>query len=426
MRPESLRVVRVAGRARGLQGKEGMDVVKSKWALALVVAFVVLSMVAVGCAKKADTSNATGTVEPVTVKIGMGAPLTAGAVALGKGMERGTQLAIDQANQSQEAKDLKLTFEMVPGDDQGDPKTGVTVANTFASTPGLIGVMGHLNSGVSIPASKVYNQNNLVQISPASTNPALTEQGLNNVFRVCTIDTVQGSFAADAAFKDLGFKNAFVIDDSTPYGEGLAKFFAEAFKTDGGSIAGQEKTTDKDTDFKALVTKIKASSADLIYYGGIYNAGALLAKQAKEAGIKAPFMSGDGMYDAEFIKLAGAANAEGAFATSVGKPLDLLPKGQEFKAAFEAKFPGETIAAYDAYAYDAANVIIAATIKAAGTVGTDQITAVAGKKAIIAAVAATNTEGVTGTISFDQKGDTTNKAITLYTVKGGAWVPWTK
>jgi branched-chain amino acid transport system substrate-binding protein len=386
--------------------------------LAVVAALMALTMVAAGCS---GGSKTTGTTSETTVKIGIGAPLTAGAVALGQGMERGAELAIEQANASDAAKSAGIKFVGVPGDDQGDPKTGVTVANTFASDADLLGVMGHLNSGVSIPASKVYADKKIVMISPASTNPALTQQGLTSVFRVCTTDAVQGPAAADYATKLLGFKTAYVVDDSTPYGEGLAAEFAKQFTANGGTVAGTAKTSDKDTDFNALVTKIKATNPDVIYYGGIYNAGALLTKQSKDAGLKAPLMGGDGLYDAEFIKLAGAAQAEGDFCTSVGLPLDKMPKGVDFKAAFEKKFPGETIAAYDAYSYDATNVIIEAILKEAKA-NKAGLTSPAGRDAIIKNVAETNTTGVTGEIAFNDKGDTTNKAITLYVVQGGAWV----
>jgi branched-chain amino acid transport system substrate-binding protein len=397
----------------------------SKRLLAVIAALVAVALVATGCGAKGSgtggTTGGTGTTKSKTIKIGIGAPLTAGAVALGQGMERGAKLAIKKANEGERAKKLGITFEGVPGDDQGDPKIGVNVANTFASDPNLLGVMGHLNSGVSIPASKVYNEKKIVQVSPASTNPALTLQGLNNVFRVCTIDSVQGPAAADRAFK-LGYKKAVVIDDSTPYGEGLAAEFAKEFAKVGGTVVFTEKTSDKDTDFNALVTKIKGAGPDIIYYGGIYNAGALLAKQSKDAGVKAPLMGGDGLYDPEFINLAGAAQAEGDFTTSVGLPLDQLPKGQEFKAAFEKEYPGQEIAAYDAYSYDAADVIIDGILTAAEKVGTDKVTSPAGRDEVIKAVAAFNGEGVTGAISFDKNGDTTNKAITLYKVEGGKWV----
>jgi branched-chain amino acid transport system substrate-binding protein len=393
--------------------------VSKKRMLAAVAVLMALAMVATGCSGAA-TSDANKEVK--TIKIGIGAPLTAGAVALGKGMERGANLAISQANESDAVKAAGIKFVAVSGDDQGDPKTGVTVANTFASDPALLGVMGHLNSGVSIPASKVYSDKSIVMISPASTNPALTAQGLTNVFRVCTTDAVQGPAGAQYAFKTMGFKTAYVVDDSTPYGEGLASEFAKEFTTLGGTVVGTAKTSDKDTDFNALVTKMKATNPAVIYYGGIYNAGALLAKQSKDGGMTAPLMGGDGLYDQQFIDLAGAAAAEGCLCTSVGLPIDKLPAGQEFKTAYEAKFPGEPIAAYDAYAYDATNVIINAIVGATKEVGVAKITGPEGRTAVIKGVAATNDpKAVTGEITFSSTGDTNNKAITLYIVSGGKW-----
>lgn len=402
-----------------------MSMGKGKRYLSLVAVLAIVALAVTGCGGGAASSGTGGgAAKAVTVKIGIGAPITQGAVALGKGMERGAKLAIKDMNASDDAKKLGITFEGVVGDDQGDPKTGVNVANQFVSDPALVGVMGHLNSGVSIPASAVYNQSDVVQISPASTNPKLTLQGFKNVFRVCTIDSVQGPSGADSAIEKLGKKAAFVVDDSTPYGEGLAQEYAKEFAAKGGKVLGTEKTGDKDTDFKALVTKIKAAGADIVYYGGIYNAGALLSKQLKEAGVKAPLMGGDGLYDAEYIKLAGAANAEGDLCTSVGLPLDLLPAGAKFKEEYKAEYPNDEIAAYDAYAYDAATVIMKSVLKAAASVGADKITSTDGKKAIISEVAKFSGEGVTGPIAFDQNGDTTNKAITLYVVKGGKWEPF--
>jgi branched-chain amino acid transport system substrate-binding protein len=281
--------------------------------------------------------------------------------------------------------------------------------------------MGHLNSGVSIPSSKVYADKKIVQISPASTNPDLTLAGLANVFRVCTTDAVQGPAGANMAATQLGFKSAFVVDDSTPYGTGLADEFAKEFEAKGGKILGREKTSDKDQDFSGLVTKMKDLNPDLIYYGGIYNAGALLAKQAKEGGMTAPLMGGDGLYDPEFVNIAGKEAAEGDLCTSIGYPVADLPAGQEFVSAYEAAYPGENIAAYDAYSYDAANIIINAVYTAAEKVGADKVTAPEGRDAIIAAVAANDSTGVTGKISFDDNGDTTNKVVTLYKVVNGEW-----
>jgi len=376
---------------------------------AVVAVVAALTLVVTGCGSTTDNGGTDGATATEVV-IGIGAPLSDGAVALGKGMVRGTELAVEQANASQELKDLGLTITTVEGDDKGDPTTGGSVATQFTSNPNLVGVMGHLNSGVTRVAVKIYNQAGIVQVSPANT-----------------ADSVQGPAAADYAFKVAGKKTAFVVDDATVYGTGLADEWAKQFETNGGKVAGREKTTDKDTDFKALVTLIKSSGAEIVYYGGIYNSGALLSKQMKEGGVNVPLMGGDGIFDPEYIKLAGAANATGDFATSVGLPLADLPNGQEFQAAFKAKFPGEDIAAYDAYSFDAANVIIKAIVQVAKDLGADKLTTTEGKAAIVAAVAKSSFEGVTGKVEFDAKGDTTNKAITVYSVGAdGVWAPAAK
>jgi len=392
----------------------------TRYATALA-ALMMVALTVTGCG---GTSSESGSGDEGTViRIGIGAPLTQGAVAQGQGIERGAKLAIKQANESQEAKDLGITFEGIPGDDQADPKTGVNVANTFASDSKLVGVVGHQNSGVSIPASKIYNEAKIVQISPASTNPALTLQGFDNVFRVCTIDSVQGPVGADAAYTEVGARKAVVVDDSTPYGEGLAAEFAKQFKAAGGTVAFSEKTSDKDTDFNALATKIKAAAPDIVYYGGVYNAGALLSKQMKDAGLTAPLMGGDALYDPEYQKIGGQS-AEGDLVTSVGLPLEKLPDGKAFQEAFAAEYPDAEIGAYDAYAYDAAMVIIDAVLKVAEEQGADKVTTPEAREAIIEAVAATKDTGVTGEISFDENGDTNNKAITVYRSEKGAWVPY--
>jgi branched-chain amino acid transport system substrate-binding protein len=262
-------------------------------------------------------------------------------------------------------------------------------------------------------------------VSPAATNPTLTTQGFNNVFRTCTIDSVQGPLAAEAALGEkVGAKTAVVVDDSTPYGEGLAAEFSKSFSAGGGTVLFTEKTSDKDSDFNALSTKIKAAGPDIVYYGGMYNAGALLSKQLSSAGVDTPLMGGDGMYDAEFIRLGGTEETEGDLCTTVGMPTDMLPNGQAFVSAYAAEFPDNEIGAYDAYSFDAANVIVQAVLKVAKEQGVDALQSPAARDALIAAIAATDMEGVTGTVAFDANGDTTNKAITVYRVENGEWAPF--
>ncbi len=396
--------------------------VRNTLAGGVMVALTVAALALTGCG--GGSKAASGDSAVTTVKIGIGAPLTAGSVAQGLGIQRGVELAIKEANAREDIKAAGLKFASVPGDDQGDPKAGVTVANTFASDRSLVGVVGHLNSGVTIPASKVYNQAKIAMVSPAATNPALTLQGLNNVFRVCTIDSVQGPMGADAAVDKFGAKTVVVVDDGTPYGEGLAAEFGKEFAVKGGKVVFSERTSDKDSDFNALVTKIKGANPDMVYYGGTYNAGALLSKQLFESGYTKPLMGGDGLFDPQYVALATPQAAEDDMVTSVGLPTSELPKGVEFKAAYEAAFPGEEVGAYDAYSYDAANVLIEAILAAAKDKGAAQVIMPVGRDAIIANVAKTSTEGVTGKIEFDKNGDTTNKAITVYRVEKGEFVPY--
>lgn len=384
----------------------------SKKLLAAATATACVSLALAGC----GSGGSGGSGGDTTISIGVGAPLTDGVVAMGQGIVRGVDLAVAQANDSQALKDLHIKITTVQGDDKGDPTTGGNVATQFTSNPNIVGVVGHLNSGVTRVAVKIYKQANLVEISPANTAIDLTKSGYTNYFRTCANDAVQGQSDADYAFKTLGAKKAFVVDDSTVYGEGLADEWAKQFQTDGGTLAGREKTTDKDTDFKALVTKINAANPQVIFYGGVYNAGALFAKQLKQAGVSATFMGGDGMYDPEFVKIAGADAAKGALVSNVGAPVDQLPKAAQFKADYAAKYPGQSIGAYDANAYDAANAIINAIESVAKSTSASDLTSDSGKKAIIAAVAKSNFDGVTGHVSFDANGDTTNKVVSIYQV----------
>lgn len=400
--------------------------VRNKRLFAILAALVAVSMIATGCGGGGGETTDGGGTEAVTVKLGVSSPFTGDVAALGLGIKNGATLAIEEANADPEVQELGITFEGLFVDDAADPKTGVNAAAQMTSDSKVIGVVGHLNSGVSIPTSEKYREAGIVQVSPASTNPQLTLQGFENVFRVCATDDVQGSFAADFVVDNLSAKTVAVISDSTPYGDGLADEFAKQFETRGGKVASRDKIQVKDQDFKALVTKIQGLNVDMIYFGGMYTEAALISKQSKEAGLKVPVMGGDGLYTQQFVDIAGAANAEGDFATSIGLPLDAQPKGQDFKAAFEAKFAGQAIEAYDTYAYDSAMVIIEAAKKVAAELGADKLATPAGKAAIIEAVAATDYDGVTGKVSFDEKGDTTNKAVTTYVVKDGAFVPYAK
>ncbi len=374
-----------------------------------LMAALMLAASAVGCSQ-AETPEAESPAEVTKVRIGYAAPLTGDNALWGEGMKRAAELAIKEANESQEVKDAGFEFELVPNDDQGDPKQAVNVANAIVADQGIVGVIGHFNSGCSIPASTVYNEGGMPMIS-VSSNPQLTAQGYENVFRIVAKDDAQGAFAGELVYDKLGFKNVALIDDSTAYGQGLATEFEAVFTGKGGKIILKEKVQPKDVDFSALVTKLKSAKPEAVYYAGALNEGALLSKQMKEAGLKVPVIGGDMIYTADYVKLAGAGNAEGDVATALGLPLDQLPKGVEFKEKYAAEYDGAAPEAYDVYAYDQARIFVAAVLKAGK----------ADRAAVTAAIASGTFEGATGAVAFDENGDNKEQAISSYKVEAGEW-----
>lgn len=344
---------------------------------------------------------------PIMVKVGFAAPLTGDNAVYGEGMKRAVELAIEEANASAEAKEAAVSFEIKAEDDAGDPKQAVNVANALVADEGVVGIVGHFNSGCSIPAAPVYEKSSLAMVT-VSSNPALTSTGLKNVARIVAKDDAQGGFAGDLAIK-MGYKKIAIIDDATPYGQGLATEFKKAFTAAGGVVSSQERISPKDVDFSALVTKVKTQGVAAVYYAGAHTEGALLTKQMKEAGLKVPVMGGDMLYTPEYVKIAGAANAEGDIATALGLPLEQQPKGVEFAEKYQAKY-GKAPEAYDSYAYDAAWAIINAVISA----GPD-------RASVMDAVRAGSYDGVTGNVAFDENGDNKQQVISAYKVTGGEW-----
>lgn len=375
------------------------------WVAVAALALAAASLA--GCSGGSDAEKSSGA-ETKTVKIGFAAPLTGDNAVYGRGMQRAVQMAIDEANESERVKAAGLKFELAAQDDQGDPKQAVNVATLLSGDPAVVGVVGHFNSGCSIPASAVYQQAGLAMVS-VSSNPQLTAQGFDVVNRIVAKDDTQGSYAADLVYDQLGLRRVAVLDDSTPYGSGLAAEFVKRFAEKGGTVVLQEKVQAKDVDFSALVTRIKSAKPEAIYYGGAHTEGALLSKQAKESGLRVPVIGGDMLYSAEYISIARAENAEGDICTSLGLPLEQQPKGVEFKAAYEKRY-GESPEAYDSYAYDSAWIIIEAVLEA----GAD-------RAAVATAIRGLSYDGVTGTTSFDENGDTRNQVISAYRVEGGAW-----
>lgn len=342
------------------------------------------------------------------VKVALVAPLTGDISAHGQGMKRAAQMAVDEANAAKRFPQYKLEFAAF--DDRGDPKEAVTVANQIISDPTIIGIVGHLNSGCSIPASQVYAKRKVLMITPASTNPKLTQQGLKNVFRLCTTDDVQGPFAADFVIDSLGFKQVAVIHDKTAYGLGLAEQFRERFQVRSGPVISFDGIDVGEKDYKALLTKIKSTSPQLIYFGGMHPECGLITKQAKELGLNVPVFSGDGVLTPEYITIGGPAT-EGDMSSMTGLPPEKLPAAQKFIDNYARLYPGVDMQPYDPYTYEAINIVLDALEK----VGTD-------RDKLIQYVAGVNYKGILGESSFDELGDTRNKTITIYRVTNGKFV----
>ena len=347
--------------------------------------------------------------EMQVVKIGSASPLTGAQAHIGIDIRNGVQLAIEDANKAGVSIGGKVVrLELVAEDDEANPTKATTVAQKLVDAK-VAAVVGHFNSGASIPASKIYADAGIPQISPSSTNPDYTLKGYKTTFRVVAHDGQQGPTLASYALGKLKAKTIAVIDDSTAYGQGLADSFEAAVKAGGGKLVAREHTTDKDTDFKAILTRIKGRNPDLIMFGGIDPQAGPMVKQMKELGIKAQFIGGDGMQALNFIKLAGDA-AEGAIASTPGLPKELMPGGKEFLVKFKAKFNAD-VELYAPMGYDAVMVFVEA-MKRAGS---------ADPAKFLPEVRKTDYKGVIGPIAFDDKGDLKNGPITIYVVKGGKW-----
>ena len=345
----------------------------------------------------------------IEIKIGHVGPLTGGIAHLGKDNENGARLAIDQANAAKikiDGKDAKFVF--VPEDDQADPKVGTTVAQKLVDAK-VAGVVGHLNSGTSIPASTIYNQANIPVISGSATNPKLTEQGFKNQFRVVGRDDQQGPAIAAYLAGDAKPKVVAVVDDATAYGEGLANEVEKTLTAAKIKVLPREKGTDKTTDWKAILTKLKGKKPDAVFYGGMDATGGPMVKQARELGIKAVFAFGDGACTDEMAKLAGDA-AEGLLCSQAGLPVAAADK--KFLDNYKKKYNADPII-YAPFTYDAANLLIEAIKKANSP----------DPAKYLPELAKIDYKGATGQIAFDEKGDRKDAEMTIFTMKAGKITP---
>ena len=340
-------------------------------------------------------------------------PTSGGIAHLGKDNENGAIMAVEELNAAGVTiGGKKVTLKLMTEDDAADPKQGTAVAQKLVDA-NVSGVIGHLNSGTSIPASKIYSDAGIPQISPSATNPKYTRQGFKTTFRVVADDTQLGGTLGKYAVNTLKGKSIAVIDDRTAYGQGVAEEFSKAVKAAGGNIVAQEFTTDKATDFNAILTSIKGKKPDVVFFGGMDAVAGPMLRQMKSLGINAKFMGGDGICSAELVKLAGdAVSDDQVFCAEAGG----VEKGSKFEAAkadfekkFKAKF-GVEVQVYAPYVYDSVRIMVAAMVKAGSSDPAKYLPVLAATK---------DFQGVTGAISFDNKGDVLNGALTMQTIKGG-------
>lgn len=380
------------------------------------------------CGSRDSDDSGSGDSAGTTVVIGVDAPLTGDLSALGLGIKNSVDLAAKQANTKKYVDGI--TFKVEALDDQAQPSSGQQNAVNFVSNKSVLGVVGPLNSSVAESMQKVFDDAKLAEVSPANTNPALTQgtewnggtkkRPYASYFRTATTDAIQGPFAAQYLFNDAKKKKVFVIDDKKTYGAGLAATFTTEFKKLGGAVVGTEHINPDTKDFGAVVTKVKNSGADVVYYGGEYPQAGPLSKQIKKSGAKIPLVGGDGIYSADFIKLSGK-EGEGDLATSVGAPVETLPSAKEFVANYKAAGYKDAYEAYGGYSYDSGWAIIEAVKKVVdandGKLPDDA------RAKVVEALQTVSFDGVTGKVSFDEFGDATNKQLTVYAYKGDAWVP---
>ncbi len=344
-----------------------------------------------------------------TVKLGFAAPLTGPQAHYGEDMRNGLTLALEEAN----AKGIKLDgdkakFVLVSKDDQADPRTGVQVAQQIVDA-NVSGMLGHFNSGTTIPASRVYHDAELPQIAMA-TSPEYTLQGYNNTFRMMTSDTQQGAAVGVFMVKDLKAKKIALIDDRTAYGQGLSDQVAKAVQRAGGQVIAREYTTDKASDFTAILTSIKAKGAEAIFFGGLDAQSGPMRRQMVTLGLTMPLVSGEMTRSDTFLRLAGEA-ANGTYASLAGVPLQSMAQGEKFAAAYKARFKAEP-GVYAPYAYDGAWNMITAMQEAGSAKPAKYLTKLAGLK---------RSGATSSNIAYDKNGDLNEVAVTIYTVKAGKW-----
>lgn len=341
------------------------------------------------------------------IKIATQSPLSGGSATVGESIKLGAQLALDE--NAEKFKGLGFELQLVPYDDQADPKKGVANAQLMGSDESILGVVGHYNSGVAIPSSEIYEKYNLPMVSPANTATDITDRGLKAVNRICARDDFQGPAGASYAINKLGAKKIFIIQDKTAYGTGLAEAFKAAAEEQGAEVVGFEGITIGEKDFNGVMNVVVAQKPDLIFFGGMYTEGGLIIKQAREKGFTGPIMGGDGMDSSTLVEIAGDSVAN-TYITSAAGVTTATEKGQKFAERYQTQF-GKGIESYSAYGYDAMGVLlqgIEEAIKANNN-------ALPTREQIATAVRNVKEyDGVVTKVSFDDIGDNDYAKIFIY------------
>ncbi len=365
---------------------------------------VIACVVVTGCGKGGGSgTGAQGSGD--TIKIGLAGVRTGGDGQIGISMMNGSQVAIDEWNAKGGV--LGKQIEPVVIDDGGSGQQAVSAAQSLIDD-GVVAVIGHFNSSCTLPASRLYNQANILEISPGSTNPQYTEQGFPLAFRICGRDDQQGSVIANYLRDQLKLDKIAILDDKTTYGEGIAKIVQAAFEAKGGQVVGGVQGVDaNDFDFRANISVAQGAGAQALMWGGMYKGGGPLCVQMREAGLNAPFISDDGCMDQKFVDTVGA-NAQNVF-VSFGKDYTSSPAAQAFIAAYKKAFAGQDVGSYSIYGYDAAEVLFTAMTKA-GTTDPAKVAAVMKSQPF---------DTIQGQIEFDAKGDLKAADYVIWTVKDG-------
>ncbi|QBX65291.1 branched-chain amino acid ABC transporter substrate-binding protein [Serratia quinivorans] len=346
-----------------------------------------------------------------TILIGLAGPLTGPSARIGKDLENGAQLAIADANaQKPTLKGKPVTFKLLSEDDQSDPRTAVAVAQRLVDE-GVAGVVGHWNTGTSIPAARIYHDAGIAQVAPVATGHGYTQQGFDTSFRVMGHDDDGGHYAGDYAVKVLKAKRIAVIDDRTAFGQGLADEFIKSLAAQGLQPVAREYVDDKTVDFSAVLTTVRSKNADLIFFGGVDSQAAPLARRIKQLGMNTQLMGAGGFVSQTFLTLA-QKEGEGVVALEPGLPLEQMPGGKAFEQAYRDRYKTH-IELHAPFAYDATRVLIAAIEQAGSADPADYLPK----------LRAIHYQGVTGVIAFDAQGNLQQPSFTLYRVVDGKWQP---